>query len=185
MQNKIISITGMAGSGKSEAVKIFEERGFKRVYFGGLVLAEVQKRGLKLIESDEKKVREDLRKKHGMSAIAVLAIPQIKEYLSKGFNVVIDGVYSWSELKTLKKEFASNYLNFAIHSSISLRAKRLSNRKIRPYTLDSLKSRDYGEIQNLEKGGPIAYADFHYVNDKDLISLKAYIEDIVLKNLLI
>ena len=31
--NKIVAVVGMPGSGKTEAVKIFEEAGFFRVYF--------------------------------------------------------------------------------------------------------------------------------------------------------
>ena len=45
---KIVSIVGMAGSGKSEVAKILERNGFSRIRFGDITDAEVKKRGLSL-----------------------------------------------------------------------------------------------------------------------------------------
>ena len=42
--NKIIAVIGMCGSGKSEAVKFFTENGYRKVYFGDVVINELKKR---------------------------------------------------------------------------------------------------------------------------------------------
>ena len=65
---KVVSIVGMAGSGKSEVANIFEENGFKRIRFGDITDEEVRNRGLKLNEENERLVREQLRREHGMAA---------------------------------------------------------------------------------------------------------------------
>ena len=91
---KVISVVGMAGAGKSEAAKIFEENGFTRIRFGDVTDEEVKKRGLELNEENERHIRELLRKEYGMSAYARLNLPRI-DLARKQSDVVIDGLYSW------------------------------------------------------------------------------------------
>src|SRR4030042_5214465 len=99
---KVVSIVGMAGAGKSVVAGIFEDSGFKKVRFGDVTDEEVKKRGLELNEENERRVREQLRKEHGMAAYAILNLPRIDSLL-KSSNVVVDGLYSW-EGDTLPKE---------------------------------------------------------------------------------
>ena len=54
---KLIAIVGMSGSGKSVASDYLEKIGFNKIYFGGVVLSEVKKRGLEVNPEKEKKVR--------------------------------------------------------------------------------------------------------------------------------
>ena len=98
---KVVSIVGMAGSGKSEVAKIFEEDGFKRIRFGDITDEEVGRMGLELNEENERHVRQQLRKEHGMSAYAKLNLPWIDAAL-KSSDVVVDGLYSWEEYTLLK-----------------------------------------------------------------------------------
>ena len=160
----LLAVLGMPGSGKSFATNFFVSHGFERVYFGGIVIEETKKRGLGVNEANEKKVREGLRKKHGMAAMAVLSIPKIRELLGKGKNVVVDGLYSWPELLVLKKEFPELKV-LAIVASPKTRHERLGKRKQRPLTKEECTARDKAEIENLEKGAPIAMADFSIVNE--------------------
>ena len=54
----------------------------------------------------------------------------------------------------------------------ALRYERLARRAERPLTMAEAVSRDYAEIENIEKGGPIALADYTIINDgtmEDLI----------------
>jgi len=90
---KVVSIVGMAGSGKSEVSRVFEENGFIRIRFGDVTDAEIKKRGLELNEENEHYIRELLRKEHGMAAYAILNQPKIDSAL-KHSDVVIDGLYS-------------------------------------------------------------------------------------------
>ncbi len=53
----------------------------------------------------------------------------------------------------------------AIYTTRSMRYARLSQRPDRPLSLAEAEQRDYAEIENVEKGGPIAMADYTIVND--------------------
>ena len=102
--NKIIAIVGMCGSGKSIATEYYEKLGFKKVYFGGVTLEKLKESNLEINEKNERYMREHLRKEYGMGAYAIISLPIIKEYIKES-NVIIDGLYSWDELKILKSEF--------------------------------------------------------------------------------
>ena len=42
---KVVSIVGMAGSGKSEVARVFEKSGFIKIRFGDITDEEIKKRG--------------------------------------------------------------------------------------------------------------------------------------------
>ena len=142
--NKIIAIVGMCGSGKSVASEILEELGYKKVYFGGVTLEKMKEEGIEITPDNEKKMREGLRSKYGMGAYAIILLPKIKE-LSKDNNVVLDGLYSWDELKILKDEFGDNLTLIAVIADKNIRYERLSKREIRPFTKDEAIKRDLTE----------------------------------------
>ena len=168
----------MPGSGKSEAVKFLESKEYYKVYFGGATLEEIKKRGLEVNEENEKKVREELRQKFGMGAYAQVNLEKIEKGISTG-NVVIDGLYSWSEYKVLKEKFGENLNLIAIVAPKKLRQARLADRPVRPLTKAEVESRDFNEIENLEKGGPIAIADYTIVNNGTLEELHQKIDEIL------
>ncbi|MFC1913773.1 AAA family ATPase [Chloroflexota bacterium] len=168
---KIISIVGMPGSGKSEAARIFEEKGFVRVRFGDLTDEEVKKRGLELNEKNERHIRELLRKEHGMAAYAKLNLPRIDSSLKQA-NVVIDGLYSWEEYTFLNKRYGDDFSVVAVWASPKTRYARLSERVNRKLTPAEAASRDQAEIEKSNKGGPIAMADFTISNDSSLNELR-------------
>jgi dephospho-CoA kinase len=165
--NKIIAVIGMCGSGKSEAVKFFVESGYKRVYFGEVVMNEMKRLGLEVNEANERATRENLRKEFGMGAMAVKSLPIIKDFM-KHSNVVIESLYSWEEFKILKNEFGEAFKLLNIYTTKELRYERLLKRPFRPLTNEESKSRDISEIEKLDKGGPIAYADYLIMNDGTL-----------------
>lgn len=168
--NRIIAVIGMCGSGKSEAVKYFENNGYRKVYFGEVVIEELKSRGLEINEKNERFVREDLRKEFGMGVMAIKSIDKIKNYL-KDSNVVVESLYSWEEYKILSREFGESFKLLNIFTTKSLRYERLKNRPFRPLTFEEAVSRDFGEIEKLDKGGPIAFADFTVFNDSTLEEL--------------
>jgi dephospho-CoA kinase len=176
--NKVIAVIGMCGSGKSEAVKYFELNGYNKVYFGEVVINELKSRGLEINEKNERFVREDLRKEFGMGVTALKSIGKIKNFLATS-NVVVESLYSWEEFKILKKEFGESFKLLNIFTTKSLRYARLKERPFRPLTNDEACSRDYSEIEKLDKGGPIAFADFTVHNDSTLedlnINLKKFL----------
>jgi dephospho-CoA kinase len=168
---KVVSIVGMTGAGKSEVSRIFERNGFTRIRFGDLTDEEMKKRGLEPSEENERRVRELLRKEQGMAAYARLNLPRIEQAL-KSSDVVIDGLYSWEEYTYLKKRYGEDLYLVAVWSSPRTRYARLSNRSSRRLSLKEAISRDRAELENSNKGGPIAVADFTIINESTLDDLK-------------
>jgi len=180
MNQKIYVFVGMAGSGKSLAVKYLESKGMPSAYFGGITLEEVKHRRLKVNEESEKLVREDLRKNYGKGYYAKKIILQIEQYIKQGFtNIVVDGLYSWSEYKIFKAKYGESSVIIAISAPLKLRHSRLAQRTNRPLTEEGATKRDYAEIENSEKGGPIANADYTIVNDGAIRELQARIDEIL------
>lgn len=175
---KVVSIVGMPGSGKSEVARIFERHGFARVRFGDITDEEIRKRGLELNEENERCVRQQLREEHGMSAYAKLSLPRI-DALLKSSDVVVDGLYSWEEYTLLKSRYGDNFHVVAVWASPKTRYDRLAKRPIRPLTADEAASRDIAEIENSNKGGPIAMADFTITNESSLLDLERETERVV------
>ena len=164
---KVVAIVGMAGAGKSELAEIFKKDGFKKVRFGDITEEEIIHRGLELNEETESHIRQQLRKEHGMAAYAKLNLPKIDSLL-KSSDVVVDGLYSWEEYVLLKKRYGERLSIVAICASPVTRHKRLAKRAERSLTPEEANSRDKAEIENSNKGGPIAMADFTIVNESSL-----------------
>jgi len=168
---KVVSVVGMAGSGKSAVARVFERNGFWRVRFGDITDKEIKERGLELNEKNESYVRQQLRVEHGMAAYAKLNLPRI-DALLKSSNVVVDGLYSWEEYTLLKSRYGDDFQVVAVCTSPRVRYDRLAKRRIRPLTAGEAAGRDIAEIENTNKGGPIAMADFTIINESSLEDLK-------------
>ncbi|MGQ9546562.1 MAG: AAA family ATPase [Dehalococcoidia bacterium] len=168
---KVVAIVGMTGAGKSEVAKVFEQHGFKRVRFGDITDEELKKRGLEPNEEHERYVREQLRKEYGMAAYAELNLPRIDSAL-RSSNVVVDGLYSWEEYTFMKERYGQRLIVLAVWASPVTRYTRLVCRAERPLTLEEAACRDKSEIENINKGGPIAMADFTISNEGSLKDLE-------------
>jgi dephospho-CoA kinase len=175
---KVVSIVGMTGSGKSEVAKVFEKNGFTRIRFGDITDEEIKKRGLELNEKNERHIRELLRQEHGMSVYAKLSLPRIDE-AAKTSNVVIDGLYSWEEYTFLKDYYREDFYVVAVWASPKTRYTRLTSRLNRRLTINEAASRDRAEIENINKGGPIAMADFTIINESSLGNMRKEAERII------
>jgi dephospho-CoA kinase len=175
---KVVAIVGMAGAGKSEVAGVFAEHGFKKVRFGDITDEELKNRGLESNEENERYIRQQLRKEHGMAAYAKLNLPRIDSSL-KSSNVVVDGLYSWEEYTLLKEHYRERLSVLAVWASPATRHARLVHRTERPLTLGEAASRDKSEIENSGKGGPIAMADFTIINEASLDELKKGTEQVL------
>lgn len=172
--NKIVCLVGMCGAGKSVAADYLVSKGYQFVRFGQITLDLLKQQGLDLTEANEKKIREGLRKEQGMGAFATLNLAKFDQALKKG-NLVADGLYSWSEYKILKPYYLNRIYVVAVLASPPLRYQRLAARiqvdekmRNRPLTKEQAQARDYAEIENIEKGGPIAMADYYIINNSTL-----------------
>lgn len=172
IQPKIIAVVGLIGSGKTETTAKFMKKGFTRVGFNDVVYEELERQGLEIKAENEQMVREGLRKEFGMAVMAERSLFKIEELLKQRKNVVVESLYSWSEYKLMKERFGNKFMVLAIYSPPAIRYGRLAKREIRPLTLDEAQLRDYAEIENIEKAGPIVVADWTIQNigtKKDLV----------------
>lgn len=177
--SKIIAVVGMCGVGKSVACNYLIKNNFQNVYFGGVTLEKLKENGMDVTPENEKIMREGLRKEFGMGAYAILLLPKIEELALKG-DVVLDGLYSWDELKILKEKFQDKITIVAIIADKDKRYDRLSKREVRPFTKEEAVKRDIGEIENMAKGGPIAYADYFILNNGTIEDLESKLREILL-----
>jgi len=184
----ILCVVGMPGAGKSIVSDELKKRNFSYLRFGQIILDQVKKEGLEINEINEKLIRERLRSEHGMAAMALLNISKIDEII-KSSNIVIDGLYSWSEYKLLKEKYGDIIKIIAVYASPEIRYSRLENRlknndeenRFRRYSKEDTQKRDYAEIENVEKGGPIAMADYTIINTKNISYLKKELNRIMLE----
>lgn len=160
----IIAIVGMPGAGKSEAATYLQKQGIPFVRFGQLTDETIAQLGLELTPSNERIAREALRQELGMAAYAIKAKPKIDALLKQHSVIALDGLYSWEEYIFLKKEY-SQLILIHIFAEPTIRYKRLAERKVRPVPIEESKERDIREIEKLNKGGPIARADYMIENN--------------------
>ena len=176
--NKAVAVVGMCGSGKSVVCSYFTNMGWSSVYFGGVAVSQLKKNGIPVTEANERKIREQLRRDYGMGAFARILKDEILEKLEKG-NVVLDGLYSWSEYIILKNLLGDNLIVLAVVTNDEIRKQRLESREIRPLTAQMVNSRDVAEIENSEKGGPIAKADYYVLNNGREVELRRQLDQVM------
>ena len=160
----IIAVVGLIGSGKTEATRCFVERGFFRVGFNEVFYEAFQASGLEYNEPNERKIREQLRREFGMGVMAIKSLPKIDAARAEGKRIVVERLYSWDEYKIMKEKFRDDFRVLAIYAPPAMRYERLRTRAVRPLDRDSARSRDHAEIEQLEKAGPIAMADWMIQN---------------------
>ena len=180
--NKLIAVVGMSGTGKSVVTEYLEGAGWTKLYFGGITYKLMEEAGIERTEDgkSEKEFRENLRKEHGPECYAKFLDPEIKEALKKN-DVVLDGLYSWYEYKYLIERY-KNLKLVCVVTDKELRYSRVAERPDRPFDRDAIEYRDISEIENLFKGGPIAYADYFILNNstkEDVVKrVKTIVEEI-------
>lgn len=166
---KIVAFVGLAGSGKSSAVEYLTGKHIPKIYFGGIIYKAMSEAGIEITWESQQKFREEIREREGKDFVVKRAIKEARDLIAAGqHRIVLDGVYSWSEYKILKHEFPGEMSVIAIVTPKHERKKRMANRPERPMTAEEVDKRDWTEIENLEKGGPIAIADYFIHNDRDL-----------------
>lgn len=179
---KILAVVGMSGSGKSVAVDHLTDKGYPKVYFGGMIYKEMEKRGIIRTEDgeSEKEFREMIRKTEGKDWVVRQVIEEAKDLISAGQKrIILDGVYSWTEYKTLKHEFPKCLTFLAVVVDKNIRYARVAERPGRAFDAAAIRERDRSEIENLEKGGPIAAADYYILNNGTVEDMTSRLDEIL------
>ncbi len=165
LKNKtLIAIVGLPGSGKTVAANFFKEKGLPVVNFGKIIIEYIDKNHLEHSEEVHKKVREAMRAKHGIEALAVLNEQKIKQALDKNMIAIIDGMRSWEEYIYLKKKFPEVRLVIvALFADKETRYRRIAESKHRHIVYGE--KRDINELVGINMGPTIAFADFLIKNN--------------------
>lgn len=177
---QIIALVGLAGSGKSVVVEHLTKLGIPKIYFGGIIYKAMNEAGIEITWENQEKFREEIRAQEGKDFVVKRAITEAHGLINAGQkHIVLDGLYTWSEYRLLKREFPGALTVIAVVTPKHLRKQRLASRPERPMTDEEVDKRDWAEIENLEKGGPIAIADYFVHNDKDITYLESEVDGIL------
>lgn len=173
----LIGVSGLSGAGKTTAVTHLEGLSSgQAIYLGGMVLEEVEARGLSPSSENEQAIRDEIRRQHGPAALAVLARARVEGHLKSGVNVIVDAIFVIEEYRNLQRCNGNfNSVLLAIEASFETRCHRVRSRDQRRLTRQELKVRDEYEIATLRTGEVIAEADCTIVNEG---SIQAFQEDL-------
>ena len=179
---KILAFVGLAGSGKTSAVEYLTAKGYPKVYFGGIIYAAMREAGLEPGSDWEREAnfREEIREREGKDYVVNRAIKEVYGLIEAGqHRIILDGLYTWTEYKALRHEFPGEMTVVAIVTPKHLRKQRMAKRPERPMTAAEVDERDWDEIENLEKGGPIAIADHFIHNEGDIEKLHQQVDTLL------
>lgn len=178
--NKLIAVVGMSGSGKSIATDYLEKKGWTKIYFGGVIYDKMKEENIEITPDSQKKFREELRKKYGMGVVAMILKDKIINAYCQN-DTVLDGLYSWDEYLILKEAFGDKLKLVCVCCDKKIRYDRVGKRQDRPFNHKEIIERDLAEIENSDKGGPIAYADYYIFNNGNLDSYIKRLEKILIE----
>lgn len=176
----VLILIGLAGSGKTTAAAYFKKKKFGIVRMGEVTDRILKESGLPCSESNEKYVREGLRKKYGQDIYAKKVIPSILQLIKKNNLIIVDGMRNKAELDLFRKNLPNLKIIF-LNAKREIRYKRLQKRTERPLTLTEAKERDaselvYFKLHNLKK-----YADYTIDNGGKLADLYRQLREILYK----
>ena len=174
---KVLLLTGMPGSGKSEAVKVAEEIGIPVHHMGGLVKEMVKARGFETNRANMQSVADSERRKRGADIWA----KRTARHISKAPLVVIDGTRSPDEVDLFRRELEGSLTVVCVHASPRTRWDRISRRGRQddPKSYEQMRQRDRDELR-WGLGEVIATSDVMLVNEEGKGTLRAQMRRLLL-----
>lgn len=166
MARKVIILVGLPGSGKTSAGHWFKQNGIPVVRMGTLTEKYLTKFALIQNETNENKVRLELRHKFGLDVYAKAVLPKVKILLKNHNLVVIDGMRSLAEWEFLQPKF-EHLLIIYLEAEKKVRTQRLLNRPGRPLTLPEISSREKYEIDKLKIKSLKKFSNIVFKNDQN------------------
>jgi len=181
---KVIAFTGLPGSGKSEAVRVAEEAGFRIVRMGDEVRAEVKRRGMPVNDKNLGGVANEMREKEGMDIWARMCMPKLGR-LKEGENggmgevAIIDGIRNIEEVEAFRQS-VEDFILVAIHASPKTRYERMvkRGREDDSLSIDDFKRRDAREL-SWGIGNVVAMADVVVINEGSLEEFREKVRNIL------
>ena len=173
-RTRVLGVTGMPGSGKSEFALFAEELGYHTVVMGDVVRARVVEEGYEPTPEMSRKYMLQLREELGEAAVAHLTCIAIDKLVKEGKRkLIIDGIRSQAEVQHFKDHLKNSFVIIAIHVDPDLRFERLQarGRKDAPVTEDDFNKRDESELK-LGLGETIAFSNYVIPNNKSLKDFK-------------
>ena len=178
---KIIGLTGLAGSGKSEVSRHMVERhGFVRMGFSDIIKDEAKKRNLLEGKSYEEqkfemsKLGEILRKESGR--MDILAVKLVEKIKSGSYDkIIVDGFRSAEEVVLFRENF-EDFMLLLIEVSEQARFDR---RKLEDpaITIDNIRSRDKRDIEELGLGKVLGMIDYKIDNSGSIKDMEKKLDD--------
>ncbi len=166
MSVKLLSIVGMSGAGKSTVIEHLGQQGLPRVYFGGLLYAEMDRRGIEKTPENQVWFRQALREERGEACLAELAIEEARRLVAAGQKrIVLDGVHYLSEYRAMKHAFPGEMEQVALLADLAVRHARLAKRPERPLTAEQATERDRSEIETQGIGNTIMLSEYFILNN--------------------
>lgn len=177
---KILVFVGMSGSGKTTAIDYLTEKGIPKIYFGGIIYQAMREAGIEITPESQQRFREEIRQKEGKDFVIKRVLKEIQDLINAGQKrIVLDGLYSWTEYKILKRAYPTETTVVAIILPRALRHHRVAERPDRPFNAQEINERDWSELENLEKGAPIAIADYYLENSGSISDLHKQLEQLL------
>ncbi|UJG40873.1 MAG: flagellar hook-basal body complex protein FliE [Candidatus Heimdallarchaeum aukensis] len=176
---RVIGITGMPGSGKSELARIGKDFGYTIVIMGDVIRQKVREEGKEPTPENCNLMMQELRRRHGPNAVALATVAEIEKISKEGKNkFIIDGIRSQDEVDTFRKKFDDAFSVLAVHADSKFRFNRLKERKRSdaPTTIEEFNRRDQVEL-SVGLGEAIAYANYMIENNSNIEEFKKKVYD--------
>ena len=144
---QIYGVTGMPLSGKTTVAEILEEVGFAVLDMGEVVRIEMKDRDVPVEKTGD--FVNQMRKEHGMDAIAQLSVPYLEEIIEEKDKVVITGMRGWDEKERFEKKTGEDIEIIAVWASRETRRQRREERQREEDKKgDGFHERDIREVEN-------------------------------------
>lgn len=176
-RQKLLAFVGLSGSGKTTASRYLRDKGYPTIHFGTIIRDAMEREMIEPTWDNQQQFREQIRSREGKDILSQQVAKQVRTLFASGqHHIVLDGLYTWPEYRDLQHEFPGSLTLIAIVTPRPIRYRRMEQRPERPMTRREVDERDWAEIENLEKGGPIAIADYVISNDHDIKTLYKHID---------
>lgn len=148
----IICLTGMPGSGKSTAAKIFEKAGFEVFEGSATIKEEMKKRGIEITSENIETFTNKMKNENGKEFFAAITGKKVLA-ASQDHDILVIGFRSTAEFGELKRVVGSDIPLIVLTSPESIRFERLSERKeVAIKSKEAFLTRDKGNIgQGIDK----------------------------------